>query len=245
MLQIRILSPANNKINWPPKDADIITQVERYLAYETSLATEQQLAGLSATVLQAQLTLVLAANTAAKTAEDTRAYQSNLLANELETVKPKIAQATLALKTRHFGVEAILEQWGYTTTIGQDGKIKVRQPANPKDIIAFMSQYVAKETSLEPAERVTSPTLAEMTAHHTAIQNAVTARDAAQSQREAAVEERGRQARKLLYLYQLAAGMRVMLTFNGLITNQLENWGYAVLELAPPKEEEEEGQSPA
>jgi len=235
MLQIRIVSPTNHKVNWPTKDPDILASVQQYLTYEISLPAQQQLAGLSATVLQAQLNLVLAADLAAKTAEETRAYQANLLANEIDAVKPKIAQATLTLKSQHFGTEAILEQWDYKTTIGQDGKINVRQPSTPKDILAFMPKYVAKETTLAVGEQISTPSLAEMTAHNTAIQAAVTARDAAQAQREAAIDTRGREARKLLYLYQLACGMRVMLTYNGLITNDLENWGFQVVApTAPP-----------
>lgn len=234
MFAIRITSSTQLRVAWPTADADIIAQVKRYIAYETTLPANQQLTGLTAAVLQAQLDVVQAADDEAKTAEEARALQANLLAQAVEQAKPKIAQATLTLKAAHFGTEARLEQWGHSTTIGKDGKISVRQPLKPNDIVAFMAQYVTQEASLPADERVTNPTFAEMSALNTTLQTTLQARNAAQARREAAVDQRKRETRKLLYLAQLACGMRIMLTYNGLITNDLERWGIPVMEPPTP-----------
>ncbi len=230
MLVIRITSPTNNKVTWPTADADVIALAETYLAYETELPAAQRLAGVTAAIIQTQTITVQTAGANAKTAEDNRAYQANLLAQALEQVKTKIAQATLTLKTKHFGTEAILEQWGYETTIGKDGKINVRQPKTPAEILPFLTQYLAKENSMNEAEAITQPSLLEMTNLNITLQEAAAAREIAQATREASTDTRGRESRKLLYLLQVACAERVLLTYNGLITNNLESWGFQVVE---------------
>lgn len=72
-----------------------------------------------------------------------------------------------------------------------------------------------------------------MTALNNALQAAAAARQAGRNQREAAVQTRTAATSRLLDLLQAAAIIIVVTQFNGVVTNDLQHWGYNVIARTP------------
>ncbi|MBK9054237.1 MAG: hypothetical protein IPL78_25990 [Chloroflexi bacterium] len=106
--------------------------------------------------------------------------------------------------------------------------------APEKEWATFLTTYVTQETSLAAANQIANPPLAEMSTLATTLQAADAARKAGSSQRQAAVETRTAAANRLLDLLQAAALILVVTQFNGVVTNNLEQWGFQVVARTPP-----------
>ncbi|MCL4870763.1 MAG: hypothetical protein KJ063_17525 [Anaerolineae bacterium] len=80
-----------------------------------------------------------------------------------------------------------------------------------------------------------------MTSLNNAVKTADETRRAGRSQREAAVQSRGIVNYRLLDLLQAAAIILVTVKFEGVVTNDLQHWGFPVIERTnPPKNGDEE-----
>ena len=103
-----------------------------------------------------------------------------------------------------------------------------RKPSSQRQRLAFLQAYVAKEASLPPEEQISDPPLATMQAHLATLQASLTERTSGQDQREMHVAVRNTAVSHLLDLLKLAAMVRVGITFGGVLTNELQLWGFTV-----------------
>jgi FMN-dependent NADH-azoreductase len=138
----------------------------------------------------------------------------------------------LQLKAKYAANQAQLEGWGLDTVAGTAGVV-VRKPRTEKEWATFLTTYVTQETSLAAANQIANPPLAEMSTLATTLQTADAARKAGSSQRQAAVETRTAAANRLLDLLQAAALIIVVTQFNGVVTNNLQQWGFQVVTRTP------------
>jgi hypothetical protein len=82
-----------------------------------------------------------------------------------------------------------------------------------------------------------------MQTYITTIQTALTARASGRIAREVSVRGRGSTTQRLLDLLQVAGAFLVAVKYNGIVTNDLQNWGFTVqAKTAPPARE---GEPPA
>ncbi|NJN55109.1 MAG: hypothetical protein HC804_10325 [Anaerolineae bacterium] len=83
--------------------------------------------------------------------------------------------------------------------------------------------------SLPAAEQISDPSLAEMSALNGVLQTAVNERTVGQNQRETNVQTRLSEIQQLLDLLQVAAMILVVTRYQGIVTNNLQFWGYEVI----------------
>lgn len=228
MLSLRFDPTSSLTVRWPRSYRNIVALGEAYVAYEGSLPAEEQLQDISLTAVQTALTEAKAAIAAARSGEQGRASAGELVQQTHTALKPLLDKAFLQLKLKHFDQLALLEQWGLDTVMDQD-KARVRKPGSQRQRLEFLQAYVAKEASLPPEEQITDPPLAAMQAHLDTLQTSLTERTSGQDQREVHVELRNTAVSKLLNLLKIAAGVRVAITYNGVLTNELQLWGFSVL----------------
>jgi hypothetical protein len=142
-------------------------------------------------------------------------------------LKPLIDKAFIQLKARYFDQLALLEQWGLDTVMDQNG-VRVRKPGSQRQRLDFLQAYVAKEASLPPEEQISDPPLATMQGHLATLQTSLTERTSGRDQREVHVEVRNTAVAHLHNLLKIAAAVRVAVTHGGVLTNDLQLWGYLV-----------------
>ncbi|HRQ36695.1 MAG TPA: hypothetical protein PLD25_02135 [Chloroflexota bacterium] len=232
MISIRIDNNGAYQVKWPRSAADILALGQAYVTYEASLPVGQQLAAPSLAVMQAANTAAQTAQAAADTGENTRAYAAETYRQTMDTAKRRLEIALTRLKGQYATNLAILQQWGLDTVSGSTG-ISVRRPRTDPQWEAFLNAYVTKETSLPANEQIADPSLAEMTQLRNEIQAARAARTAGRNQREANVQVRTAETQRLLDLLQGAAVMMVLLRHNGIVTNDLQSWGYVITAVTP------------
>jgi hypothetical protein len=164
---------------------------------------------------------------AARSGEQGRASAGEVVQQTHEAVKPLLDKAFVQLKAKHFDHLALLEQWGLDTVMIQN-KVRVRKPSSQRQRLEFLQAYVAKEASLPPEEQISDPPLATMQAHLATLQSSLTERASGRDQREMYVEVRNTAVSRLLDLLKLAAAVRVGVTYGGVLTNELQLWGFTV-----------------
>lgn len=227
MLSIRLDPTSSLTVRWPESYRAIVAMGEAYVAYEGSLPAEAQLQDVPLTAVQSALTAAKAAITAARSGEQGRASAGELVQQTDAALKPLIDKIFLQLKLNHFDHLARLELWGLDTVMDQNG-VRVRKPGSQRQRLEFLRAYVAKEASLPPAQQISDPPLATMQAHLATLQTGLTERTSGRDQREVHVEVRDTAVTQLLNLLKIAAAIRVAITHNGVLTHELQLWGFAV-----------------
>lgn len=233
MISVKFDSNGAYRVVWPSKTADILTLGQTYVIHESSLPAGEQLALPTLAMIQAANTAAQTAQTAADSGEITRASAAETYRQTLVTAKQRLDVALARLKLNQAGNLADLEQWGLDTVATSSG-VTVRKPRTNAQWEAFLDAYVSKETSLPANEQLTDPSLAEMTALRTTLQNAKAARTSGRNQREEHTQTRTAEAQRLLDLLQTAAVNMVVLRHNGVVSNALQSWGYVVTAVTPP-----------
>lgn len=228
MINVRLDANGGYNVRWPSREAAILALGAAYVAYESSLPVNKQLLLPPLTLMQDTFIAAQAEQTAAGSGEVSRATAAEMYRQTLDAAKPKLNVALTQLKAKYVGNQAQLEGWGLDTVPSSSG-ITVRKPRYDKEWASFLAAYVAKETSLAAADQITNPPLAEMTALNNDLQAAAAARQAGRTQREAAVQTRTVATTRLLDLLQVAALIIVAIQFEGVVTNDLQYWGYEVV----------------
>lgn len=203
-----------------------------YVAHENSLSAPERVAAPSLGLIETALAAAQAEQTAADSGETARAITAETYRQPLLTAKRRLNLSLLQLKAKYAANQAQLEGWGLDTVVRATG-ITVRKPRYDREWAIFLAAYVTQETSLDVANQLTEPPLAEMTALNTALQTADNARKAGKNQREAAVQTRTAIADRLLDLLQAAALILVVTRFAGVVTNDLQKWGFQVVARNP------------
>ncbi|HRQ37860.1 MAG TPA: hypothetical protein PLD25_08100 [Chloroflexota bacterium] len=220
------------QVKWPRSDADILALGQAYIAHETSLPAAERVAAPSLAEVELAYTAVHNAHTTAHSGEITRAVAAGTYRQTMTIARSNLEIAIIQLKARHFTNLAQLEQWGLDTVANGRG-VTVRKPRTDNGWAALLAAYVRKESSLPPADQISNPSLAEMTAVLDNLQTAHAARTAGRNQREANVQARLTQVQRLLDLLQTAAIVLVATRYNGVVTNALQTWGYQVIAARP------------
>lgn len=228
-----ILDPTSSlSVRWPKSHRAIVALGEAYIAYESSLSPEAQLKDIPLTAVQTALDEAKAAVSAARSGEQGRALAGEVVQQTLTAVRPLLDKAFFQLKAKHFDQLAQLEQWGLDTVVNR-GKVQVRQPSkNQQQRLEFLRGYVAKEASLPPEAQIIDPPLAAMQAHLDTIETGLVERTSGRDQREVNVEVRNTAVARLLGLLKVAAVVRVTATCGGVVTNELQLWGFQVVSRA-------------
>lgn len=243
MLSVRFDVNGDYKVRWGTRPYQIIANGVAYVAKESSVAVGQQIAAPTLASVQAALAAAQAEHSAALNGEAIRATAAEEYRQTMATAKNKLKVALLRLKNKYITNLAQLEAWGVETVVGSDG-IRVRQPRTETEWVNLLKAYVAKEGSLTAPEQITDPTLAEMTDLNDTVQETLATRKAGKDQRETAVQTRSENAEHLNRLLQAAAVVLVATRYNGRITNDLQQWGYDVVEdVAPAKNGDENEES--
>lgn len=232
MITVKLDTTGDYLLRWPSRQADVLALGAAYVAYETSLPSHKQVLAPALTMVQDALAAAQAEQSAAGSGEVSRATAAETYRQTLDAAKPKLNVALVQLKAKYVSNQAQLEGWGLDTVPSSSG-ITVRKPRYDKEWASFLAAYVSQETSLAVAEQITNPPLAEMTALNSALQAAAAARQAGRNQREAAVQTRTAATSQLLDLLQAAAIIIVVTQFNGVVTNDLQHWGYNVIARTP------------
>lgn len=227
MLSLRLDATSALSVRWPSSYRAIVALGEAYVAYEGSLPAADQLKDISLTAVQTALTAAQDATAAARSGEQGRASAGELVQQTHTALKPLIDKAFIQLKAKYFDQPALLEQWGLDTVMDQNG-VRVRKPTSRRQRLEFLQTYVAKEAGLPPEEQISDPPLATMQAHLATLQTSLTERTSGRDQREMHVEVRNTAVSYLLHLLKLAAAMRVGITYGGVLTNELQLWGFTV-----------------
>lgn len=113
-------------------------------------------------------------------------------------------------------------------TVMRQGKVLVRKPRTRRQWWELLQAYVAQEARLPPAEQISNPPLAVMQAHWQTLQMGLTQRTGGRDQREVHVEARNTAVSRLLDLLKAAAVTRLVADFNGVLTHELQLWGFQV-----------------
>lgn len=227
MINIQLDATGSLSVKWPRKDADILALGTAYLAYESSLPGGQQRQDVSLAVIQPVYDEAVAAVAGATGGESSRAIAAETLRQNYESARPQLEVAINQLKAKYYANLAQLEQWGLDTVAGSSG-ISVRKPRNQTAWIIFLQAYVTQEASLDPADQLTVPVLADLQTLNTAIQAAIATRDTARTTRETNVQGRGTAVQRLLDLLQVACATIVAVQYAGVVTNNLQRWGFTV-----------------
>ncbi len=232
MLTVKVDTNGGYMVNWSRRQTDIINMGITYVSQENALPALERVAAPALALVESTLAAAQAEHAAAGGGEVSRATAAETYRQTLLAAKPKLNLALLQLKAKYAVNQAQLEGWGLDTVIGATG-ISVRKPRYDQEWATFLNAYVTQETSLEMANRLTEPTLVEMTALNTTLKAADLARKAGKNQREAAVQTRTAVANRLLDLLQTAALVLVVTKFDGVVTNDLQQWGYQVVARTP------------
>ena len=227
MVAARFDSMGSLTLRWPSNYQAVVALAEAYIAYEGSLPPEAQLQDISLAMIEAALAEAKVAIAAAQKGEQARAAAGETVQQTHKTIKPLLDRAIMQLKAQHFNQLAALEQWGLNTVMHQ-GKVRVRKPRTQRQWWELLQAYVAQEASLPPAEQISNPPLAVMQAHWQTLQLGLTQRTGGRDQREVHVEVRNTAVSRLLDLLKAAAVLRLVADYNGVLTNELQLWGYRV-----------------
>ncbi|MCA9902073.1 MAG: hypothetical protein H6654_01740 [Ardenticatenaceae bacterium] len=227
MVALRFDSMGSFALRWPSSYRAVVALGEAYVAYEGSLPPEAQLQDISLTMIEAALAEAKAAVVAAQKGERARASAGEVVQQTHQAIKPLLDRAIMQLKAQHFNHLAALEQWGLNTVMRQ-GKVLVRKPRTRRQWWELLQMYVAQEASLPPAEQISNPPLAVMQAHLQTLQMGLIERTGGRDQREMHVEARNTAVARLLDLLKAAAVIRLVADFNGVLTNELQLWGFQV-----------------
>lgn len=232
MLTLKLDATSSLSVRWPRSYRAVVALAEAYTAYESSLAPEAQLKDIPLTAVQAALSEATAAIAAARSGEQDRASAGEVVQQTHEALKLLLDKAIMQLKAKHFDHLAQLEQWGLDTVVSR-GKVQVRKPFNRGERLEMLQMYVAKEASLPPEDQVSDPPLATMQAHLATLQTSLAERSSGRDQREMHVQVRNTAVARLLDLLKVAAAVRVAVTHGGVITNELQLWGFQVTGRVP------------
>lgn len=228
MISVRLDENGEFVVRWPRVPVEILRLGRAYVAREQSLPVEERLCAPPLALIEEVLAAAQAEHASARHSEAARAVAAEHLRQTLNQARRQLNVALLQLKAKHVGNLALLEAWG-VDTVAVNGRVVVRKPRNDLQWMKFLAAYVRQEQSLEPAQQLSLPPLAEMAALHEALDAAAHARTRGRSQRKAAVETRNAAANHLLDLLQAAAVVLVMTRGNGAVTNELEQWGFLVV----------------
>lgn len=233
MTSISIRSSDDLKMDWPHVDDKIIKLAQAFLSYEASLPDAERMNAASTAVMQSLLTEAESMAAEVSRHKFERGVAATDYSQQLEMARDKLEQIIQQLKTRYWNNLSWLEGWGLRTKTNRWDKITVRQPRSDLAWDAFLNAYVTRESSLPEAERISNPSLAEMTALRDTVAASYAAREASTQARKESVERRNQVVERLNQLLRACAAILITTHFDGRLTRQLGRWGFTLVERQP------------
>ena len=231
MLRAEIDSNGRLHVVLPGKNADILKLGVDYLAKETSQPADLQLREPALALVQATLTAAQSADTLATQNEAQRAVSAVDYGQALDEAKGCLKQDIFdQLLGQHSKNRAYLEEYGLDTKVGARGQALVAKPTNDKGWIKFLVKYVEQQTALPEAERIVDPPLTRMSQLATIVTGKLQTRTSGAAQREIGVAHRSAAVTRLLDLLQTAALVLCATRFDGCVVEDLQLWGFKVVD---------------
>lgn len=214
-------------VRWPETDALILALLKQCRTKEQSLPAAERCGAVPDALLVQAITALEAASKEAGLGEQARAEAAEVRRQALVAAKPEINRLIEMLKVKYYSNQAKLEQWGLRTKVGANG-VTVLKPRGEKELIAFLLAFVAKEQSLLPAEQVEAASLPRMAGYAQTLSQSLEARSAGRTKREINVRARSEAGERGLRYAQAVAVSLTAVRFNGVVTNDLQEWGFDV-----------------
>ena len=231
-------------VHWPLKVVSWILLAETLVAYEATRPIELRLSSALLAMIQAALADVKAAAATATGGETTRATAAEQYRQALPRIRQLMETALLSLRLKYKANLAQLEAWGLKTKSSTRG-VTVLKPRNAQAWADFAVTYAEKEQSLPAANRITDPPLADIETVANLVKASLESRQTGRTQREVGTQTRGSAEERLGNLLQTAGLMLVTMYFDGVVTNDLQAWGFEVTAKAAPKAKEPSTETPS
>ena len=215
-------------LRWPETDVLILALGKQCRAKEAALPAAERCGAVPLALLNEAITAVEVAAKEAGTGEQERAEAAEVRRQALAAAKPEIERVFVLLKAKYYANLAQLEQWGLRTKVGAKGVV-VLKPQGEKQEIAFLQAFVAQEQSLAPAEQVDGGNLARLAGYAQSLSQSTEARGVGRTKREVNVKARSAAGERLLRYVQAMAVSLTAVRFNGVVTNELQEWGFDVV----------------
>ncbi len=228
MLKLVLDAKSPFKVRWPETDAAIISLAQALLTAEAVLPEAGRFPRLD--LIQQRLAVAVAARELAQSGEAERSIVSAAEQQAFDQAKALVRKIVAGLSYRYLDELPVLEQWGIAVVRSRTRTgFRSRTPRNKPAVLEMLTRYVARETLLPEAERLTDPPLAEVITVREALQTAMAERLAASTQREVGVRTRSMEAQALLDLLQVAAAYHVMVNLGGVVDARLQEVGFDVI----------------
>jgi hypothetical protein len=228
MIAIKIDANGGYNLIWPRTDQEILNLASAYVAQESRLPAAQRVASPSLALVQTALTQAQAPAELATQAERDRVQAAEAYRQAMVEVNQRVDVLLVRLKNQYLSNLGQLAQWGLEVVSGKKGAT-VRKPKGDKALITFLQTYVARESSLPAAQQIQDPALATISNLLTQVTTSQTERLTGRNKREAGVQTRSEKVQMLLDLVQTAGLVLVMTQFQGVVTNDLQAWGFQVV----------------
>jgi len=228
MLSFQIDSTGPYQIRWPESDADILELGKTYQARESTLTVDQQVREPSLVTIGQLYSTADTAVSSASQGEIGRATGAENYRLAMEQAMPLLRNCIKALEVKYSSNLANLEKWGIDTKVA-GGKVTVYKPRHETKWAELLQTYVAQESSLPEADRITQPGYDQMSRLAIQAGSGLTGRNDGRKQREQGVSTRLSQVTRLLDILQIAAGVLVS-RYDCKVTKDLLDWGFTVIE---------------
>lgn len=228
MIAIKIDFAGGYNLVWPRATGEILALAEAYVAKETSLPAGQRLAAPSLALVQNALTEAKTPAESAIQAERDRLEAAETYRQTLVEINQLLDMLLIRLKNQYFNNLGQLAHWGLEVVNGKKGAT-VRKPKGDKAVMAFLQTYVAKESSLPAEQQIKDPALTAVSDLLNRLTSSQAAKQSGRNTREAGVQTRSVKVQELLDILQTAGLVLVVTQFKGVVTNDLQAWGFKVI----------------
>ena len=218
------------------KPLEIVSTVEAFLDYETSLPPEEQLPQTS------RLTELLEEWIAS---DDMRSEGEYKRAVAAETVEQLDSEMVRYVRRMRKTIDAAFPEspaeakaWGFNA---KHATKNILLPRTRKEHLMVLNKYIAKEQSRPEEEQFTSPPLTEVIEIRDRLRKQLNIRSAGQTQREEGAASSNQITLEMYDQLQGAVVYLLNFKFSFTLTVELQNWGFEVIARHSTSDEEEEG----
>lgn len=206
------------------KPLDVVTTVESYLDYESSLPPEEQLPQTP------RLTELLERWIAS---DDSRSKGEHQRAKASESVKQLDQMLSRYVRRMRKTIDAAFPEspveakaWGFNS---KQTTQNILLPRTRKEHLIVLNKYIAYEQSRPEEERFTNPPLAEVIELRDELRQQLKVRATGQTQREKSAADSSAITLEMYNQLQGAVVYLLNFKFDFIVTVELENWGFEVV----------------
>lgn len=229
MVQVRfdVGSPWQVKVPRAERQQALFSSAQTFVAHEETLPPDKQSIYLGK--IRELLSEAGMLTEQKDKGESQRTVSSEELKRAEEEAKEIAGQVQGLLRAVFPKTPERAEEWGLDL---KQGTHTLLLPRTRLARLTFLSRYLAKEESRAPAERFTTPTLADVRRVRDTLAASLAGRDSGITQRESSVAARVATAARLSDYLQ-AALVHLLAQNNFTITPSLQAWGYHVVARQP------------